>query len=135
MVERMIVAVRAGYHAQAAVFSRGIGQVDHREPLLRPRLVALGFGPAPPVLMPEQRRAARGLGDQEPAGPARIARAEAAQRIDQPLVAADVGAFGAIAQMAQRAGRLTLRTPLRPFPEYPAVDRHQPCLLEHGTAQ
>src|SRR3546814_13805090 len=50
-------------------------------------LVALGFGPAPPVLMPEQRRAARGLGDQEPAGPARIARAEAAQRIDQPLVA------------------------------------------------
>src|SRR3546814_3748154 len=87
MVERMIVAVRAGDHAQAAVFARGIGQVDHREPLLRPRLVALGFGPAPPVLMPEQRRAARGLGDQEPAGPARIARAEAAQRIDQPLVA------------------------------------------------
>src|SRR3546814_7702412 len=90
---------------------------DLREPWLRPRLVALGFGPAPPVLMPEQRRAARGLGDQEPAGPARIARAEAAQRIDQPLVADDVGEFGAIAQMAQRAGRLDLRARLRAFAE------------------
>src|SRR3546814_18482389 len=84
MVERMIVAVRAGDHAQAAVFARGIGQVEHREPLLRPRLVALGFGPAPPVLMPETPPAARGLGGQDPAGPAPIARAAAAPRTDQP---------------------------------------------------
>src|SRR3546814_18758592 len=104
MVERMFVAVRAGDHAQAAVFARGIGQVDHREPLLRQRLVTLGFGPAPPVLMPEQRRAARGLGDQEPAGPARLPPPAAAPPLYEPLVADAVREFGATAERAQRAG-------------------------------
>ena len=68
-VEGMAVQVGPRDRPEAPVVPVGVDQVVHQEDLLRRGLIAAGIVPSPPVLVPEERRAAGRLADDEPRGP------------------------------------------------------------------
>ena len=103
MVERVVAKVRARDHLEAAVLRTGVGEVNHHEQLVRAHLVARQIVPAPPILVPEERRPARRLRDQEPARPARVGRAQPAEQHQDRRAGDDVGIFGIVGEVDQRA--------------------------------
>ena len=84
VVERVRPAMGAGDQPQAAVLSRGIGQVEEERDLGDAVLPRDRVLPAPPVLVPEERRPARRLADDVAGRETRAAKAQAPEHVPEP---------------------------------------------------
>ena len=80
VVHAVALQMRAAQQAQAAVVRRGIDEIVHQEKLLGQRRITRRIVPAPPVLMPKQRRAIGRFADDVARHPPRAQKAQGFER-------------------------------------------------------
>ena len=105
VVQRAAVAMGARYHPEAAIGRAGIGQVDHDENLGDLAGIGNRIVPAPPVLVPEERRPAGRLADQVAGTEARVGKSEPAEFAPQRRRSDDPGKRRIIRQRHKAALR------------------------------